>query len=469
MATGHVQTAKTTISNQSNVTLTWSTAPTVGNLVIVGIVYDADRTLVLPSDETDGWTTRIAPATLGNDTGGRVVRIDTAIVGSGTDTSWFWDITPNDNLGVIAVEVSGVDVTGMLKTESVIDNGTPLDINIDGDTDPSAEMYYFLMLGTKNFGGSGILFVNSDTSMIDLTGAESGGGTNWAMNAWYEILDGARPTANLTSSNKSNTTGTALLLGVPVATSGTIHNEIGLSDIVVTLEATGANVTGPKEATATVALVATVGGITTQRTTQGAASSAMTVVLGGTTTQRKAFETASSALVVVVAATGQKGVLSRTASSALSIAVAATGQRIAQAIAIITSVVSLGGITTQRTVNKTGSSNIVVNLAATGVNVGGPLEGTATSALSVVLLAIGQRTAKTPGSLGIVVTLAVTGKNTSTSPASLTKFAATRASSNLGGPLGRGGAVQKAMADRRNHAIIRSIDRRLFPRGRRSR
>ncbi len=216
MAIAFVQSAKSNIANQSNVTVTWSTAPVEGNLVIVGIVYDSDRTLILPPDETDGWTTRVAEDTLGSDTGGRVVRIDSATVGSGTDTSWFWDINPNDILGVQCIEISGADIDGALKSESVRDATAPVDIDIDGISDPAGEMFYFVFIGCKNFGGAGIVYTNSDSSMTDDGGAESGGGTNFSFHGWYEILNAARPTANLTT-NKTNNTGTSQLLGIPVS------------------------------------------------------------------------------------------------------------------------------------------------------------------------------------------------------------------------------------------------------------
>jgi len=234
MAIALVQSAGTAISNQTDKTMTWSTAPTEGNLIIAAIAYDASATLVLPPDETDGWTTRVAEAALGSDST-RVVRIDTAIVGPGTDTSWLWDINPNGILGIIAVELSGADIGGSLKTDSQIDSSTPISIDIDGTDDPAGEMFYLIFLATKNFGGS-ISYSNDDPSMTIIHEVESGGGTNFAMAGWHEILDAARPTATLTS-DQNNTTGTGVLLGVPVAAAGTTFTEtmtgtIALSDLV---------------------------------------------------------------------------------------------------------------------------------------------------------------------------------------------------------------------------------------------
>ncbi len=214
MAIALVQSAGTGISNQTDKTMTWSTAPTEGNLIIAGISYDGGNTLVLPADETDGWTTSVAEAALGNDST-RVVRIDTATVGSGTDTSWLWDINPNGILGIVAVELSGADIAGTLKTDSQIDSTLPISIDIDGTSDPSGEMFYFIFLSTKNFGGA-ITYSNDDASMTKIHEVESGGGTNFAMAGWHEILNAARPTATLTS-DQNNTTGTAVLLGVPVS------------------------------------------------------------------------------------------------------------------------------------------------------------------------------------------------------------------------------------------------------------
>ncbi len=218
MAIAFVQTAKSIIANQSNVTVTWSTAPIEGNLVIVGVAYSAAQTLVLPPDETDGWTTRVAEVALGSD-GAKVVRIDTATVGSGTDTSWFWDINPSDILGVVMIEVSGADIAGTLKTESVVDSSSPVSIAIDGDSDPSGEMVYFIFAASKTFGAQTIVWSNSDASMTDDGGDSSVTGTNWAMNGWHEILNAARPTATITIDDTG--TGSAVLLGVPVASTGT--------------------------------------------------------------------------------------------------------------------------------------------------------------------------------------------------------------------------------------------------------
>ena len=219
MAIAIVQTALSAIVAQPDVTVTFSPAPVEGNLMVAVVVYDADRTLVLPPDETDGWTTRVAEATVGADTGGRVIRIDTATVGSGTDTSWFWDINPTDILGVMCVEISGADIAGTLKTESDIDTTSPLSVSVDGDSDPSGEMFYVVAGGTIGFGGPAVVWSNSDASMTLQGEDESEGGTNWAMAYWTEILNAARPTATLTT-DESSASGTGILLGIPVTAVG---------------------------------------------------------------------------------------------------------------------------------------------------------------------------------------------------------------------------------------------------------
>ncbi len=217
MAIAIVQSALSIIANQSNVTITFSPAPVEGNLMVVVIVYDADATLILPPDETDGWTTRVAEATVGADTSGKVIRIDTATVGSGTDTSWFWDINPNGILGVMCIEISGADIGGTLKTESDIDATSPMSVSVDGDTDPSGEMFYVVGAGEKEFGIRIVTLSNSDASMT-LEGEDSSEGTtNWAMAYWSEILNAARPTATITSDDPDAHTGTGILLGIPVS------------------------------------------------------------------------------------------------------------------------------------------------------------------------------------------------------------------------------------------------------------
>ena len=216
MAIAIVQTALSAILNQSNVAVTFSPAPVEGNLMVVVIVYDARRALVLPPDETDGWTTRVAEAAVGSDAN-VVLRIDEATVGSGTDTSWFWDINPNGILGVMCIEISGADIGGTLKTESDIDSTDPMSVSVDGDTDPSGEMFYVVGAGEKEFGARIVTLSNSDASMT-LEGADSSdSGTNWAMAYWSEILNAARPTATITSDDPDAHTGTGILLGIPVS------------------------------------------------------------------------------------------------------------------------------------------------------------------------------------------------------------------------------------------------------------
>ncbi len=217
MAISIVQVANSPIETTSNHTVTFSPAPVEGNLMVVGLIYDTDRTIVLPPDETDGWTTRVAAATLGGDTGGRALRIDTATVGSGTDTSWFWDTTPNDVFMIMCAEISGADIGGTLKTDSLVDATNPMSCFVDGGSDPSGEMFYMVIAGAKEFGSRVVTFTNSDGSMT-LQGTDSSeGGTNWAGAFWTEILDGTRPTSTITEDDTDPHTGTAQLIGIPVA------------------------------------------------------------------------------------------------------------------------------------------------------------------------------------------------------------------------------------------------------------
>lgn len=216
MAIAVVQAKMTGISNQSNVTLTFDTAPIEGNDVVFVVCYDSDRTIVEPVGEITGsWTTGVGPVDAGSSPGGRGVDIRYAEVGSGTDTTWFWDTNPNDILAVCGIEFSGADTGGTLKTDTHLDTDGTLNLIVDGGTNPSGSMLYVVGAMSKSFGQTPVLYSNSDASMTFVGDEDTGGGTVFSYGVWYEILDGARPTGTITLDDDA--TGGAVLLGFPIA------------------------------------------------------------------------------------------------------------------------------------------------------------------------------------------------------------------------------------------------------------
>ncbi len=217
-ATAHIESGGTAID------LAWATAPAEGDDVITVFAYAVLRTITRPSAEINGsWTTPIGPVDLGSD-GTRDLEMQFAEAGSGSDTLWPYASSPADLLGAMGISVSGLDTAGTIHVESIVDAASPIGLGpLDGDPSPDPTTPHLWIVGyaTKWFGATAEEVFTIDDGFTEADSDSNPAGTRWSIGMAYKILSTGKPTVTVTS-DKSNATGSGLLIGIPEAGGATI-------------------------------------------------------------------------------------------------------------------------------------------------------------------------------------------------------------------------------------------------------
>ncbi len=211
------QAATPLISNAADQDLVWGSTPTEDNLVVVVFLFDSSKTITEPTAKVkSGFTVRVTAADIGGDST-RDLRIETGIVAASATSPWNWDYNTSGIIGIAGIEVSGADIDGALKTESIVDTGSPFSSGpLDGDSDPSGSYLYVAGAGTKGFTGQ-VGDITADDGFTHQGSDSSETGTNWILGMLTKILTGTtRPGVTLTTDKATqNETGVGMLLGIP--------------------------------------------------------------------------------------------------------------------------------------------------------------------------------------------------------------------------------------------------------------
>ncbi len=207
------------IDNTNDQDLVWGSTPTEDNLVVIVFLLDSTKTITEPTAKVkSGFTVRVTAADIGTDTT-RDLRIETGIVAAGATSPWAWGYNTSGQLGLMGIEVSGADIDGALKTESIVDTGSPFSSGpLDGDSDPSGSYLYVAGAGTKGFTAQ-VGDITADDGFTHQDSDSSVTGTNWIVGMLTKILTGStRPGVTLTTNKATqNETGVGMLLGIPGA------------------------------------------------------------------------------------------------------------------------------------------------------------------------------------------------------------------------------------------------------------